>query len=863
MSTTGQVSRGPRPRRPGWPRPRGRPDPATRRTAVGAALASRRVKRDAPVTPASAYRHRGKTVGLFAIGLVLSLALLVLDGYVVGHGPELGLGGFAESVLKAATGKVTGAVIALVLLGGAAWCLQRLWIEWLAWRPGQVVIPVFTEGSTLKDANAVHLTSQFRQRFASLRLQAPAPVPGAAPEGDFLEVLGQKSLDASNPLGAVLALLYSAKPTHAYVVHGVLVERAAHPRYGVTVQVVRRPEEGSPPETVWDISWERAVRRAADRAMAHILPRTRRCEAPWASWRGFVMPAALLESYEAAAQFEQERRYDEALARYFHAVELDPMNLSLRLHIGHLQEKLGLYIDALATYEGMMAVDAASDAAPQTNVFGPVAKRERERTVVLARYRRIVLLGGPRLALQWRHTGSKDDWTERDAQRLDLRDRLRPRLTQHLSEVDPLPGGRPVAELLDEPTGEEDDPGRLVNELRRLFVHHALAEIESLHGALRAMTPRAGRDLSTLSAASLRLTKVIIEERCRWLERQLGENPQRWIWDAGTPEHIAADIERATGGRQMLRWHERYNAACAYALPLLVEDHSAPDVRDALAVEAVDQLQQATSCADSGYIATRRDWLLSEDPDLAGLRAHRCFKAFEAMYFPAAAPTPRRPRIVQPLEVSRYAGDILDAAAVRWQAEWRARGRHESPPELHELVKWWENEAELWHLVGRSAWNHRRWRARFELLERVDELSISYGGTPVDVAFRTLDEPWMCLPTETQVEERAAATLADSTNRQTQLARWLADGPPSEGRFQIEGIDDWIDHLRDCSAEGKPPEHEIVTKLCRHHAAVWERLDVWLAAPAERAETASAYFTDELARLTAQLRANTPLRPTA
>src|SRR5829696_7788387 len=170
MSTIGQVSRGPRPRRPGWRQTRRSSGTATRRTAVGAAFASRRVKRDAPITQASAYHRRRRTVTLFSIGFLLSVGLLVLDGYIVGHGPDIGLGGFATSVLEAATGKVTGAVIALGLVAGAAWCLQRLWIEWLAWRPGQVVIPVFTEGSTLKDANAVHLTAQFRQRFASLRL---------------------------------------------------------------------------------------------------------------------------------------------------------------------------------------------------------------------------------------------------------------------------------------------------------------------------------------------------------------------------------------------------------------------------------------------------------------------------------------------------------------------------------------------------------------------------------------------------------------------------------------------------------------------------------------------------------------------
>ena len=84
-----------------------------------------------------------------------------------------------------------------------------------------------------------------------------------------------------------------------------------------------------------------------------ILPQTRLCRAPWAAWRGHVMPPGLLHAFEEGVRLERARRYDEALAAYWRAVELDPLNMALRLCVGQLQERIGLYLDALATYWGM------------------------------------------------------------------------------------------------------------------------------------------------------------------------------------------------------------------------------------------------------------------------------------------------------------------------------------------------------------------------------------------------------------------------------------------------------------------------------------------------------------------------------
>jgi len=817
---------------------------------------------------AARYPSRRWTVIGFGVGVAVAVALLLLLGYVIGHSSDVGLGAFAESVLTAASSNGAAVVLAFALLTLGAWCVRRLWLERLAWRPGQVVVPVFTEGTPLSDVTTLHLTTLFRQRFASLRLQPLAPVPGSPPEAGFLEVLGQNGADSRNVLGSVLAIARAAKPTHAFVVHGVLIEREQAPRCGVTVQVVREPGQGTPPDTVYDISWERAVKRAADRATASILPRTRRCRTPWASWRGFVMPPSLLEAYEDAAELEAQRRYDQALGRYYDALAQDPMNVALRLCVGQLQEKLGLFLDALATYEGIRCVAAPGEEELPRGRYKRLAQHERARALVIGQYRRVVLLGGPLLGLQWRTSNARELWTERDEQRAELRDRLRDKLETPLLETAhrherregalPRVGTRTVEELLVEPEwrppDEDNDP--VLHELRELLVLHAIDELPAVRKELRKLHDRKG---VSLTDTGLNLTKICLDERCRWLQYQVRcandrRDPERWIWDADACEDLEKRVAAVANGA-MHRWHEHYNAACALALPLLVSDAFHPTTRRRLARGAVDHLAQATACADSGYVATRRDWLLSEDPDLAGLRTEPSFKSFEALYFPAGAPTRQRPRDVQRLEVAAYTRDLLDATACRWEAVWHERQRAAARREdIHVLLDWWNDEHELWRLVGRVAWNHRRWTARRDLLEASDRLSVKYGGGQLAVGFRTYEDPSPPAANDTP-DERARVTLERSDARFAGLATLLAvDAQPASARFEISGIDPWLDRLHALDADGQQPSARTVSALCDRHAAAWERLQTWLGVDDDRrALPAQRGFACELARLATAL----------
>ena len=288
----------------------------------------------------------------------------------------------------------------------------------------------------------------------------------------------------------------------------------------------------------------------------------------------------------------------------------------------------------------------------------------------------------------------------------------------------------------------------------------------------------------------------------------------------------------------MDRWHEHYNAACALALPLLIErrgDAAHDCERNDLAAEAVRHLERATACADSAYIATRRDWMIAEDPDLSGLRAHPCFKAFEAMYFPAGRPTLRRPRSVQKLESAIYVRDLLDATL---RASWRRSGTsagatsRRSVPDVRTLIEWWELEQEMWHGVGRVAFHGRHWRARLDLLQLLDRArrDATAGRRSSCRTSATRSNP-LAATLQNDPDKLARQAIRRLDGRLRQLASRLTT--TGNGGYGVGEIDVWLDALRDVDGAGGRPPHARVRELCDAHADAWERLRQHLACIAE------------------------------
>jgi hypothetical protein len=820
------------------------------------------MRRRHPGSRSTRYKRRLSGVVGWSLAVLAGLAALLAVAYVHGNDPAKDEDLLSSLHTTLAEPVVAGlAAFTAVLL--IAWGVRHLFLEFLAWWPGRIIAEEFVAAPEVQGADARRLTTEFRDRLAFSHLQAPAPVPAPAPQGDFLDVLSNGGVDAGNALGVVLSLLRAAKPDHAYEVKGTLVSRAAPPRCGVTVHVVRLPGKAAPGQTFWGATWEDAVRRAADHATASILPRTRLSRSPWSGWRGFHLPSKLFHNYERAAELERSRRYDEALDLYYKALEDDPTNLGLRLQTGFLQEKLALFLDALDTYQSI--IDVAGGRPPRPAVtrrrrrdvvrrsYRLPARRDRDRVLLVARYRRAILLGGEQLPRQWRIDKGGSRESRRDKERRELRKRLRPALIElfrqaeasstvaWLSGRDPRGGklrmpahlrvlarirtgsapprdGDALTEALSQP--ERKATKALRRRLDELLLRASLHELSELR-----------RDLARVgSGHGTALTRRAVDLAGLWMQVRLAGLPSELLLDPQGLIDSVETLEGRLGGFK--RWEEHYNAACIYSLPLLARSSSLKrEEAETLSGLAVERLESAIACADSGYIASRRDWLISDDPDLDGLRAQPVFKTFEAKYFPAAARTPRRPRDLHKWEVSRYTFRLLAATADRWKEAWHDRGSAvQTGLAASELAEWLRVERSAWNRVRSVAINHRHWQSRVALVDDMRQWSMVYGFDPLQVRFPrfTAEDAVLLSDDEAQAPDVSAIVKAGEVRLEA-VAETIEHVDGQSGCCKLVGdLDRWHTELARLGGVSPQLDPHAAALLCDAHASLWEALDGYL-----------------------------------
>ncbi len=683
-------------------------------------------------------------------------------------------------------------------------------------RPGPIAIPDLCD-VTAEKLPVDQLSALFRARFTHVGLQLPGPMPATSAPTQTIDLL-RAATSEKTPWAILASLADVAWPRYGYTVAATLTTRTRVPRCGVTVQVAGIPGSGSLLEVSWEDDWERAVEAAAYAAAADILPRTREARrSPWTAWEGVRMTQELVRRYVRAERLSASRRYDEALWHYFRALREDPTNVDLRIQIGLLQEQLGLWLDALETY---WAVIAVSDEHRRKAL-------RSERALYLARYRRAILLGfGEKLANQWL-TPSEQRPTKRDGEREALRERLRARVADEPAWLESFSAHRDAEHALDDvlPASPGAAPEEQEQRLRCFFQHAATLETAALL-----------RDHVTAEWAVPELTRRALAVIAQWAQMHL----TRTELSRQAPQERRAAIQAIADGvtdsvgSGTHTWTTHYNAACTFALGFSTSralDARAPDRRrspetERLCTAAVEQLRRAVTCADPDQLASRRQWIVSGDPDFADLRGEPAFRVFEAAYLPSAKPATTRPPNVRRVELSRHTAAIIADVARCAKEDWHTRALR--PPtesasvDAHEVLAWLADEAQLRRLVADVAVDHRHWQTRARLISdgaaqfrhrAARAVFPDYAADPLPVSDAQAAQDVV------DAADRRLAALARGCERQA-----VQD---DELRAQVCAYDDGLGHV----------PHAEVQSLCLARAALWGKLDRWMSTPPELAAT--------------------------
>ncbi|MFF9910287.1 hypothetical protein [Streptomyces sp. NPDC013457] len=617
------------------------------------------------------------------------------------------------------------------------------------------------------------LTAQLRKQLSETNLYPPSALPAESPAESFLDLLGDIDLEPKKLGTSILRLFSRLRPKVAYKVRGVLRVRDEEPVFGVTVTVTSYATRGSRTETMWRPTWEEAVRASGYWVMAALVPVTQASRrAPWQEWRGRNLQPELFAAYQEARELSQDRKFDDALDRYYTALRLDPTNVHLRTQIAGTQEKLWLHLDALETYHGAILLDGQSREERNARLRrGPWNPRRSfckrygwwRNGLLEARFRYAVVLGmSERTAHQWcRSKVDPADYRKaprRAHTRWEIRKSLTPALVErywrtvvHLTPPgadDPICDEKTARAWLEEQLGEEGLDKANVSLIFQLACEEEMYQLAADYPLLRFFRNSSRRRSRGLTWTSLRLNRdVWAPLRLAWAERQTknGVVPglrNDLVWPM-KEEDLRKRVEQARGWWVWRRtaarlsswqlwpprpWQDRYNTACIYAVAMGGHEsngHESKQELDELAVRSVEELEAAARADLTSFHPIMRSWLLIEDPDLEWLRPNPRFIRFEREIYPHDAPDRDRPQRPVKAEMKAYDQQLLGGTAHVMEHTWRLRGKV-LPAEAHVIAQWFITEKWVWQCVHRVAANQGRdWRDREKLLQTVREIADS------------------------------------------------------------------------------------------------------------------------------------------
>ncbi|GHG64654.1 hypothetical protein GCM10018779_34730 [Streptomyces griseocarneus] len=628
-----------------------------------------------------------------------------------------------------------------------------------AYRPGPVDVRKLVASSKEVEPQVEGLTAQLRKYLSETNLYPPAALPAEAPAENFIDLLGDVDLEPKKLGTSLLRLFSQLRPKVAYTVHGVLREKSQEPKCGVTITVTSYAMRGSRTDTLWEDTWDAVVRAAGNWVMASLVPVTRAgTRPPWQAWRGRDLKPELFAAYQDGRRLSEERKFDDALERFYMALRYDPANLYLRTQVAGIQEKLWLFMDALETYHGAMLLDGCTNrqrqrflARGRRDLRSLLRRRYRgwHEGLLEVRYRYAIVLGvGEQLAMHW-----CSDSDKRAHARNEIRQALTPAIADRHWKA--FRGWTRVTKE----SPEEDEAERIRKWLIGLLKRHEeewLIRLVFQQACVEEMQRLAwdipwfhllpfgrSRYRGTLTRTSLRLNRKV------WAPLRLA-----WAWGDGRPKEVSSiagmpraprwigdakqldrRVRRVRDGpayplKQWMRdcipwprrpWQDSYNTACVYAAAMNLPECD----REPLAVWAVGELEDAARVDRRGSHSVMRSWLLVHDPDLVLLRKAQepRFIRFEREVYPHSSPDHHRQVLPVAAEITAYHRRILQNAAQVMEHMWRLR-RKQLLAEPHVVAEWFSSDREMWDCVYQFAKNGGSdWRDRERLLQELRRIA--------------------------------------------------------------------------------------------------------------------------------------------